>query len=62
MATFTFFFIQSKVNVGLLLRTVGEPVKGKQVAFPVMPLKVESPVETHGKSLRDGQMINSKNM
>ncbi len=51
--TFTFFFIQSKVGIGLLLHTVGETVKGKQVAFPVVPLEVESPVGTHGKELRD---------
>ena len=49
MTTFTFFFIQSKVDVGLLLDTVGETVKRKQVAFPVVPLKVESPAEAHGK-------------
>lgn len=49
MMTVTFFFIQSKVDVGLLLRTVGETVKGKQVAFPAVPLKVESPVQTYGK-------------
>lgn len=43
--TLTFFFIQSKADVGLLLHTVGEAVEGKQVAFPVVPLEVESPVE-----------------
>lgn len=47
--TFTFFFVQSKVDVGLLLHTVGEAVKGKQVAFPVAPLEVESPEEARRK-------------
>lgn len=57
MRTLTFFFIQSKADVGLLLHTVGEAVEGKQVAFPVVPLEVESPVEkkkkTHRKRSRD---------
>lgn len=44
--TFTFFLVQSEVDVGLLLHTVGETVKRKQVAFPVVPLKVESPVRS----------------
>ena len=64
--TLTFFFIQSKVDVGLLLHTVGEAVEGKQVAFPVVPLEVESPVQkkkkTHRKESRDLQMINKKEM
>lgn len=60
--TSTFFFIQSEVDVGLPLRTVGEAVEGKQVAFPVVPMKVESPVGTHRKQWRDEQMINNKNM
>lgn len=49
ITSFTFFFIQSEVDVGLPLHTLGEAVKGKQVAFPVVPLKVESPAGTHGK-------------
>lgn len=59
---FTFFLVQSEVGVGLLLHTVGETVKGEQVAFPVVPLKVERSVETGRKLLRDDHMIKDKNM
>lgn len=45
--TVTFFLIQRKVNIALLLHTMAETVKGKQVAFPAVPLKVESPVKKH---------------
>lgn len=60
MTAFTFFFIQSEVDVGLFLHTVGKTVKGKQVAFPVVPLKVESPARSTQEV--DDQMINNKNI
>lgn len=47
--TFTFSFIQSKVDVGLPLYAAAEAVEGKQVAFPVVPMKVESPVGNTGE-------------
>lgn len=56
----TFFFIQSKASVGLLLHTLGKTVKRKQVAFPVVPLKVESSAETEGEQLIGYQMVNTK--
>lgn len=48
---FTFFLVQGEVDAGLPLGAVAEAVEGKQVAFPVVPMKVESPVwrEAHGK-------------
>lgn len=55
--TFTFFFIQSKVDVGQLLYTMGKTVKREQVTFPVVPLKVESSAETQRKKRRDVHMI-----
>lgn len=58
----TFFFIQREVGVGLPLCAVGETVKGKQVALPVVPLKVESPGEGPRKSLGDEPTINSEKM
>lgn len=41
---FTFFLVQGEVDAGLPLGAVAEPVEGKQVAFPVVAMKIESPV------------------
>lgn len=41
---FTFFLVQGEVDTRLPLGAVAETVEGKQVAFPVVPMKIESPV------------------
>jgi hypothetical protein len=46
---FTFFLIKVKVHPVFPVSTVHEAVKGKQVAFPVLMVKVECPVRTDRK-------------